>query len=204
MSYTIPLDTQCSLFKVKKPYQYIGAEYLSCNKDFDSAKVKMAFAFPDKYEIAISNLGQKILYEIVNSDERFMADRVYAPDFDYKQILEENNENLKTLEAQKEVKNFDIVGFSLQYELSYPTMLEMLKLSDIPVLRKEREENHPIILAGGPRCFNPRPIQNFIDLFMIGDGEELVIEVLETYQKLKEQGLNRHEIILELAKIQGN
>ena len=203
MSYTIPLDTQCSLFKVKKPYQYIGAEYLSCNKDFDSAKVKMAFAFPDKYEIAISNLGQKILYEIVNSDERFMADRVYAPDFDYKQILEENNENLKTLEAQKEVKNFDIVGFSLQYELSYPTMLEMLKLSDIPVLRKDRTENHPIILAGGPCCFNPRPIQNFIDLFMIGDGEELVIEVLETYQKLKEQGLNRHEIILELAKIQG-
>lgn len=203
MKYTIPLDTQCDLFKVKKPYQYIGSEYLSWNKDINKAKVKMAFAFPDKYEIAISNLGQKLLYETVNSDERFIADRVYAPDFDYKKILEDKKEPLKTLETKTPVKDFDIIGFSLQYELAYPTMLEMIRLSDIPVLRKERKENHPIIFAGGPCCFNPKPIENFIDLFLIGDGEELIIETLEKYNELKKQGLSRNDIILELSNIEG-
>ena len=136
---------QCNLFNVKKPYQYIGKEYLSYNKDFDKANVKLALAFPDKYEIAISNLGQKILYDIVNSDERFLADRIYAPDFDYRNILLEKNIPLYGLESKKEATNFDIIGFSLQYELAYPTILEMLKLSHIPVLRKERDENSPII-----------------------------------------------------------
>lgn len=188
-----------NLYKVKKPYQYIGGEYLSYNKDFDSAQVRMAFAFPDKYEIAISNLGQKILYDIVNSDERFMADRIYAPDFDYREILD----TLYGLESKKNANEFDIIGFSLQYELAYPTVLEMLKLSHIPVLRKERQENDPIIMAGGPGAFNPKPIENFIDLFMVGDGEELIIEVLETYKILKDKGLNRNDIIKEMSKIEG-
>ena len=106
---------QCNLFNVKKPYQYIGKEYLSYNKDFDKANVKLALAFPDKYEIAISNLGQKILYDIVNSDERFLADRIYAPDFDYRNILLEKNIPLYGLESKKEATNFDIIGFSLPY-----------------------------------------------------------------------------------------
>ena len=204
MTNLLPLDMQCDLYKVKKPYQYVGQEFLSYNKDFDSAKVKMALVFPDKYEIAISNLGQKILYDFVNSDERFLADRIYAPDLDYRQILIEKDETLYGLESKRKAYDFDILGFSLQYELSYPTMLEMIRLSKIPVLRKERTDNNcPIIMAGGPCCFNPKPIENFIDLFMIGDGEELLIDVLETYKKLKEQGLKRSEIILELAKIDG-
>lgn len=204
MTNLLPIDMQCDLYKVKKPYQYVGEEFLSYNKDFDSAKVKMALVFPDKYEIAISNLGQKILYDFVNSDERFLADRIYAPDTDYRQILIEKDETLYGLESKRKAYNFDILGFSLQYELSYPTMLEMLRLAKIPVLRKERTNNDcPIIMAGGPCCFNPKPISNFIDLFMIGDGEELLIEVLEAYQKLKEQGLKRNEIILKLAKIEG-
>ena len=204
MTNLLPLDTQCDLYKVKKPYQYVGEEFLSYNKDFDSAKVKMALVFPDKYEIAISNLGQKILYDIVNSDEKFLADRIYAPDVDYRQILIEKDETLYGLESKRKAYDFDILGFSLQYELSYPTMLEMLRLAKIPVLRKERTDNDcPIIMAGGPCCFNPKPISNFIDLFMIGDGEELLIEVLETYETLKNQGLKRNEIILELAKIEG-
>ena len=204
MTNLLPIDMQCDLYKVKKPYQYVGEEFLSYNKDFDSAKVKMALVFPDKYEIAISNLGQKILYDFVNSDERFLADRIYAPDTDYRQILIEKDETLYGLESKHKAYDFDILGFSLQYELSYPTMLEMLRLAKIPVLRKERIDNDcPIIMAGGPCCFNPKPISNFIDLFMIGDGEELLIEVLEAYQKLKEQGLKRNEIILELAKIEG-
>ena len=204
MTNLLPLDTQCDLYKVKKPYQYVGEEFLSYNKDFDSAKVKMALVFPDKYEIAISNLGQKILYDIVNSDERFLADRIYAPDIDYRQILIEKDETLYGLESKRKAYDFDILGFSLQYELSYPTMLEMLRLAKIPVLRKERTDNDcPIIMAGGPCCFNPKPIENFIDLFMIGDGEELLIDVLEAYETLKNKGLNRDEIIFELSKIEG-
>lgn len=199
----ISVDTQCDLLKIKKPYQYIGNEYLSFNKNFDRAKARMVFAFPDKYEIAISNLGQKILYGTVNSDERFMADRVYAPEIDYKEILREKKKRLYSLETKREIKDFDIVGFSLQYELAYPTMLGMLELSDIPVLRKDRKENNPIILAGGPCCFNPRPIENFIDLFLIGDGEDLIIEVLEKYSELKEQKIRRDEIIKKLADIEG-
>ena len=203
MKYTLPIDIQCDLYKVKKPYQYIGGEYLSCNKSFENAQVRMVFAFPDKYEIAISNLGQKILYEIVNSDKRFMADRIYAPDFDYKKILEDKNGNLKSLESKQEIKKFDLIGFSLQYELAYPTMLGMLKLSGIPLLRKDRKEDIPIIFAGGPCCFNPRPVENFIDLFLIGDGEELIIELLEKYLDLKKKGCSRNQIIIELAKIEG-
>ena len=203
MNIELQQDNQCLLYNVKKPYQYVGSEYLSFNKDFNSAEVKIAFAFPDKYEIAISNLGQKILYDIVNADERFMADRVYAPDLDYREELIKNNLPLLTLESKKEVNAFDFVGFSLQYELAYPTVLEMLKLSNIPVLRDERLENHPIIMAGGPCCFNPRPIQNFIDIFMVGDGEELLIEILDTSKSLKLQGKTRTEIIKELSKLEG-
>ena len=203
MSNKLPLDIQCCLYNVKKPYQYIGDEYLSYNKDFDSAKAKVALMFPDKYEIAISNLGQKVLYDFVNADERFMADRVYAPDIDFRNILKSENKLLSCLESKKPVKDFDIIGISLQYELAYPTVLEMLNLSGISVLREEREENDPIIMAGGPSCFNPKPMEKFIDLFMIGDGEELIIEVLETYKKLKDEGLSRHEIILKLAQIEG-
>lgn len=203
MNKKLHQDYQCLLYNVKKPYQYVGAEYLSYNKDFNSAEVKIAFAFPDKYEIAISNLGQKILYDIVNSDSRFMADRVYAPDLDYREELYKNNLQLITLESKQSVNKFDLVGFSLQYELAYPTVLEMLKLSNIPVERKNRSEADPIIMAGGPCCFNPRPIQNFIDIFMVGDGEELLIEILETYKKCKDLGKTRTEIIKELSKLEG-
>ena len=159
MKNLLSVDTQCDLYKVKKPYQYVGDEYLSYNKSFEDAQARIALAFPDKYEIAISNLGQKILYDIINSDSRFMADRIYAPDIDYRQILKENNRILCSLESKKEANKFDIIGFSLQYELAYPTVLEMLKLSHIPVLRKERDENSPIIMAGGPGAFNPKPIE---------------------------------------------
>lgn len=203
MTNLLSIDTQCNLHQVKKPYQYVGNEYLSYNKDFEKSEVKIVLAFPDKYEIAISNLGQKILYDIINSTCDFLADRVYAPDFDFRNILIKNDTPLYCLESKQKVRNFDLVGFSLQYELAYPTILEMLKLSHIAVLREERQENDPIIMAGGPGCFNPRPLENFIDLFMVGDGEELIIEVLDAYKKLKNKGTSRKEIIKELAKIEG-
>ena len=197
----LPTEMQCSLYKVMKPYRYTGGEYLSWNKDFESAQVKLALAFPDKYEIAISNLGQKILYDKVNRDERFLADRIYAPDNDFRQILTDKKELLSALETKKPAKEFDILGFSLQYELAYPAMLEMIKLSGIEINRNNRKETDPIIAAGGPCCFNPSPVEDFIDIFMIGDGEELIIEILENYKKLKEKNISRAEIIKELAKI---
>lgn len=191
------------LCNVKKPYQYIGSEFLAYNKDFNNAKVKIALAFPDKYEIAISNLGQKILYEIINSNENYMADRVYAPDNDYREQLVKNNLKLRTLESKEEADKFDFIGFSLQYELAYPTVLEMLRLSDIPIKNKDRKEKDPIIIAGGPACFNPRPMQDFIDLFTIGDGEEVLIEIFQKYEELKNLNKSRQEIIKELSDIEG-
>ena len=203
MTNNISSDDECLLHKVTKPYRYIGSEYLSYNKDFDSADVKMVLAFPDKYEIAISNLGQKILYDIINSEGNLLADRVYAPDIDYCRILLEDNKLLNSLESKRPIKDFDFVGFSLQYELAYPTVLGMLKLSNIPLKREARKESDPIITAGGPGCFNPRPMQDFIDLFTIGDGEEVLIEIMNQYKKLKDQNKSRDEIIKELSKIEG-
>ncbi len=203
MNNELPIDVQCQLYNVKKPYQYIGSEYLAYNKDFDCAKVRMVLAFPDKYEIAISNLGQKILYDIVNSEKDLMSDRIYAPEFDYRDILLSENKELTALESKRKIKDFDIVGFSLQYELAYPTMLEMLRLSKIPVLRKDRDKNYPLIVAGGPCCYNPKPVQDFIDLFMIGDGEELILELLYEYEKLKNQNISKEELIKVLSSIKG-
>lgn len=199
----LPTDIHCCLHKVRKPYQYIGEEYSAYNKNFDEAFVHVALMFPDKYEIAVSNLGQKVLYDFINSDEKYMADRVYAPEVDFYNILREKDIPLYALESKRNVKDFDIIGISLQYELAYPTVLQMLKLSGISVLRKERTENEPIVMAGGPSCFNPKPMEKFIDLFMIGDGEELFIEVLDKYDKYKKEGLSRHEIILKLSQIEG-
>ena len=196
-------DNECLLYKVKKPYQYIGNEYSCYNKDFNSVKIKIALAFPDKYEIAISNLGQKILYDRINRHEEFLADRVYAPEIDYRELLINNNMPLIGLETKQELKNFDVIGFSFQYELAYPTVLEMLKLADISVLRQSRSENAPVILAGGPSCFNPAVMQDFIDIFIIGDGEEVIIEVMEKISELKERNFKRIEIIKELSTIEG-
>ena len=203
MTKQIPIELQCSLYNIKKPYQYIGAEYLSYNKNFDEADVKMVLAFPDKYEIAISNLGQKILYDKINSIENFIADRVYAVDFDYKEFLVENNKPLIALESKREVKKFDFVGFSLQYELAYPTVLGMLDLAQIPLKSVERGENHPIITAGGPGAFNPAPMQDFIDLYTIGDGEEVLIEIMQKYKELKAENKTRVQIIKNLTEIEG-
>lgn len=203
MPQKLDIKTQSNLFKVKKPYQYIGSEHLSFNKDWDSTSVKIALAFPDKYEIAISNLGQKILYNIINLKDEFLADRVYAPDFDYRDILKSQNLSLYGLESKRSLKEFDLIGFSLQYELSYPTVLEMLALSDIPIKREDRNEEHPIILTGGPCCFNPKPMSKFIDAFLIGDGEDLLPEILSSYKELKEKNISRSEIIKKLSEIEG-
>ena len=191
------------LYNCNKPYQYVGGEFLSRNKSFDEAKVSFAFAFPDKYEIGISNLGQRVLYGILNDHEDFMADRVYAPDIDFKNNLIEKNKEFYSLESKTPLKNFDLIGFSLQYELSYPTVLAMMEMAKIPHRSADRKEGDPIILAGGPCAYNPLPIADFIDGFLIGDGEDISLEVCETIKKAKEERLSREEKIKLLAEIEG-
>ena len=189
------------LASCEKPSRYIGDEFLSANKDFNASKVKIAFAFPDKYEIGISNFGLKILYHIVNSQDNYMADRVYAPDKDFLDILLKHNKKLYALESKKNLNQFDFVGFALQYEMSYTTILKMLEFSAIPIFSSMRGNDDPIILAGGPCAYNPAPLSDFIDLFLIGDGEEVILDILNLYENSK--NLPREELIQKLAKIEG-
>lgn len=168
-----------ALYKCNKPYQYIGGEFLSYNKDFESADVKFAFAFPDKYEIGISNLGVRVLYDLVNKQPNYMADRVYAPEADFQPEI------LYALESKKYIKDFDAVGFSLQYEMAFPTVLKMLEMSQIPYRNDMRSDDDPIIIAGGPCAFNPLPVAEFIDVFMIGDGEDSILEICQILEKTK-------------------
>lgn len=181
-----------ALYNCSKPYQYVGGEFLSRNKDFDSAKVRFALCFPDKYEIGISNLGVRILYGLINDRDGFMCDRAYAPESDF------NPSVLYGLESKRPIKDFDIVGFSLQYEMAYPTVLKMLEMSKIPYRNDMRSDSDPIIVAGGPCTFNPLPMSDFIDVFLIGDGEESIVEVCEILEKTK--GKSRIERIRALCE----
>ena len=190
------------LYQTERPSRYIGDEFGSFNKDFNKAQGKFLFAFPDKYEIGISNFGHKIIYDLINKKENLMCDRIYAPDKDFIDLLSKNNLGLYALESKRKPIEFDIIGFALQYEMCYSTVLKMLEMSNIPVLSKDRTEKHPIILAGGPCTSNPVPMSQFIDIFIIGDGEEVNIEVLEKYISLKNK-MSRSEIIKELSKIDG-
>src|SRR5574344_1934968 len=181
-----------SLFKCFKPYQYVGGEFLSRNKDFDSAKVRVALAFPDKYEIGISNLGVRVLYELVNKEQNYMCDRVYAPEPDFKPM------SLYALESKKALRDFDVIGFSLQYEMSYPTVLKMLEMAQIPYKNSDRTDDDPIIIAGGPCAYNPLPLSDFIDVFMIGYGEDTIIETCKILEETK--GMSRIERIKKLCE----
>lgn len=180
-----------ALYNCTKPYQYVGGEFLSYNKDFDSAKVRYAFVFPDKYEIGISNLGVRVLYDVVNRHDGWMADRAYAPEGDFKP------KTLYGVESKRHLKDFDALGFSLQYELAYPTVLKLLEMSGIPYRNDMRGEDDPIIMAGGPCAYNPLPMADFIDVFMIGDGEDALRDVCEILEKTK--GLPRAERIKALV-----
>ena len=180
-----------ALYNCTKPYQYVGGEFLSYNKDFDSAKIRYAFVFPDKYEIGISNLGVRVLYDVVNRHDGWMADRAYAPEGDFKP------KTLYGVESKRHLKDFDALGFSLQYELAYPTVLKLLEMSGIPYRNDMRGEDEPIIMAGGPCAYNPLPMADFIDVFMIGDGEDALREVCEILEKTK--GLPRAERIKALV-----
>lgn len=191
------------LKRVEKPGRYIGGEVNSIIKDADKAEVNFCFCFPDMYEIGMSYLGLQILYKALNDRDNVYCQRAFQPQADMEELMRAEKMPLFTLESKNPVREMDIVGFTLQYEMSFTTILNMLDLSGISVKSEDRGEDGPIIIAGGPCAFNPEPLWEFIDCFLIGDGEELLPEFTERYAKLKKEGLSKKEILEKLALIKG-
>ena len=191
------------LLDVQKPAQYIGGELNSVMKDKQKVDCRLAFCFPDKYEVGMSHLGMKILYSLYNERENWWCERVFAPDADMEQLMREKNILLYGLESLDPIKDFDFVLFTLQYEMSYTAILNMLDLAGLPVRAKDRKGLSPIVAAGGPCACNPEPIADFIDLFIIGEGEEVNIEITDLYMQAKKEGWTKEQYLKEAAKIGG-
>lgn len=187
--------------QVSKPARYTGNELNAICKSWDEIKVRMVFAFPDVYEVGMSHMGGRILYGLVNDHEEFLMERAFAPWPDMEEKMRENGIPLYSLESLRPVGDFDVVGFSLQYELSYSNVLNMLDLAGIPLLSRDREESHPLVIAGGPNAFNPEPLADFIDAFVIGDGEEAILQVLNSIKMNPD--LPRHNKLQALAAFPG-
>ena len=191
------------LKRVEKPGRYIGGEVHAAVKEPSQVDADFAFAFPDIYEIGMSYLGLQILYHVLNKHENIYCQRVFAPAVDMEQLMREENMPLVTLETKTPVKEMDILGFTLQYEMSFTTVLNMLDLAQIPVMAKERGEDFPIVMAGGPCAFNPEPLADFIDLFMMGDGEKALPQLVEKYIECKKAGMNKAEFLREASQMEG-
>lgn len=190
---------------VSKPARYTGGEWNSIVKDWNACDVRWALAFPDTYEIGMSNLGLAILYERLNSQAGVLAERVYAPWVDMEQALRTVGLPLFSLESRRALAAFDVVGFSLPYEQLYTNLLNMLDLAGLPVLADERDERHPLIVAGGGAVYNPEPLADFVDAFVLGDGEEVVLDVTEAVREARQQlaGGGRLALLRRLAGIPG-
>ena len=192
------------LMEVQKPSRYIGGEVGSIVKDKASTDVSFAFCFPDTYDIGMSHIGMKILYSLINSRENFRCERCYAPDVDFEKIMRENDIPLYSLESLEPVRDFDFIGFTMQYELSYTNVLNMLDLAGIPIFAKDRtSELTQIVAAGGPCVCNPEPLADFFDLFILGEGEEVNLELMELFNEMKKQGADRLEFLRKAAQIEG-
>ncbi|MBC7189814.1 B12-binding domain-containing radical SAM protein, partial [Candidatus Aerophobetes bacterium] len=192
-----------NLLYFEKPTRYINKEINSVIKE-DKNLIKFALCFPDIYEIGMSHLGLKILYHILNKIHDVYAERVFSPWIDLQEYMKNKRLPLYSLETKTPLKDFDIVGFSLQYELSYPSVLNMLNLAQIPLLWQERlNEKQPLIIAGGPCVSNPLPMSKFIDAFLIGEGEEAVIELINLYREWKISQGRKEELLNRISQIEG-
>jgi len=191
------------LQNVRKPGRYIGEEVNSVKKMFKEGRVSFALAYPDAYEIGMSYLGLRILYHLLNEQEDVVCERVFAPWVDMENELVSHGVKLFSLESKTDIDKFDIVGFSLSYELTFTNVLNMLHLSGISVRSQDRQEHEPIIVAGGACCFNPEPMSAFIDAFVIGDGEDVVLSFVRTYSECKKNGMGRREILNRISRLEG-
>ena len=192
------------LKSVTKPGRYIGGEFNSIIKNKDEVSVRFAFCFPDTYEIGMSNLGVRILYDVLNKDKDVWCERVYAPWSDMKEKMEEYSIPLSAVESGDPLDSFDLVAFSLQYEMCYTTTLAMLKLAGFPIWAKDRAEDCPIIIGGGPCVYNSEPVAEFFDLINIGEGEEVLLDICHLYKRMKEDGsYTRSAFLREASHIDG-
>ncbi|MDP2913162.1 MAG: TIGR03960 family B12-binding radical SAM protein [Candidatus Omnitrophota bacterium] len=193
------------LLTVKKPGRYAGGEWNSVKKEWSDGMIKVLLAFPDLYEIGSSYLGIKILYGILNARDDCLCERAFSPWQDFEEGLRKNKISLFSLESRHPIRAFDIIGFSLAYELTFTNVLNMLDLGNIPVRSRDRTDDDPLIIAGGPSCYNPEPMAEFIDAFLIGDGEEAMPEIIEAYKASRRQGVKtpRQELVRRLARIEG-
>ena len=191
------------LLSVQKPGRYSGGEINRVIKDKTKVDVRFAFCFPDTYEIGMSHLGMKILYSQFNSREDIWCERVFAPWVDFEEKMRENNIPLFALESRDSIKDFDFIGFTLQYELSYTNVLNMLDLAGVPLRSEERKDLSPLVVAGGPCVCNAEPLADFVDLFFLGEGEEVDLEVIDLYKEFKAKGGSKEEFLRTAAKIEG-
>lgn len=191
------------LIEVEKPTRYLGNEINATVKNQAGVDLSVALVFPDLYEIGMSHLGLKILYHFINRREDAAAERVYAPWIDLEEKMRADNIPLFSLETRTPLREFDIIGFTLQYELSYSNILNILELARIPLLSTERDDEYPLIIAGGPNAFNPEPLADFIDLFYIGEGEALLDDLLDEVKIWKKSGGIRDELLQTLAGKEG-
>jgi radical SAM family uncharacterized protein len=191
------------LRSVEKPSRYTGNEFNSVIKDAGRVDIRFAFCFPDTYEVGMSHLGMKILYHLLNERDDTYCERVFAPWVDMEEKMRQNNIPLYALESKDAIKDFDFVGFTLQYEMSYTNIINMLDLAGIPVLSEKRTEEHPFICAGGPCAYNPEPLAEIVDFFMLGEGEEIINEVMDCYKVWKKDNLLKEDFLKRIVKIEG-
>jgi len=191
------------LYKVEKPARYTGGELNSFYKDKDSVDIRFAFCFPDVYEVGMSHLGTKILYYILNRREDTYCERAFTPWPDMEKLMRENDIPMYTLETKDSLKKFDFVGFTLQYEMSYTNILNMLDMADIPVRASDRKEEDPIVICGGPSAYNPEPLYDIAEIFAIGEGEIQLGEVIDLYKECKHAGISKKEFLRKATKIRG-
>lgn len=189
--------------EVEKPARYLGNEWNSVHKDHSEMELKVGLAFPDTYEVGMSHLGLKILYHMINRHEKWVAERIFAPWVDMEEKMRNHNISLYAMESLEPVNTFDVIGFTLQYEMSYSNILNMLDLAGIPLMQKERSETDPLIIAGGPVSYNPEPLADFIDFFYIGEAEEILEPLLTEIQRARQEGWSRSKILHHLAGMRG-
>ncbi len=189
--------------QVRKPARYAGGEWNSVRKEWNKVGLKLAFAFPDVYEVGMSHLGLQILYGIVNSRPDTLMERVFAPWPDMEKKMREHSLSLFTLESRRPVRDFDVLAFTLQYEMSFTNVLYMMDLAGIPLKSDQRDEGYPLVIAGGPCAFNPEPMAEFIDLFVIGEGEEVIQDMLDVLLEAKRGNISRKSLLSDMSRVPG-
>ena len=184
-----PREIKCKtdrfLLQVEKPGRYVGGEYNSVVKDWDAVDIKVALAFPDIYDLGMSNLGIMNLYHQVNRRDNMLAERVFSPWLDMEDIMRQQRIPLYSLETRHPLRDFDLIGISLPYEQLYTNALNLIDLAGLPIISQERDERYPLVIAGGHACYNPEPMADFIDAFVIGEGEEIIVEIAELMQRMR-------------------